>query len=224
MGCASIREPGIEERCIIQAENGLGFNKINVNEIDTIFRKYSSNGVITQSQLIHISNTLNFKILNTGNHSQIQSFFMNLRSEDGTYELKDLLLIGIMLGRGKSSTKAMLIYEAFDTSLTHQLDIQDVQKEILTRMIYHSSHTLPELVSSEIAFPDAEVKILKYKKKLFEMVEPAITQISSKLLIRGKVISQDTFVETFSGFYYGELVNSSGLRRYLLDLRVNRIN
>lgn len=219
MGCVGTRELGMEEKCIVNSERGLGFYNVKAEELDAAFRKYNSNGYMTQSQLIHISNKFNIRILNYGNHMHIQSFFSSLKANESNYNLKDMLLIAIMLGKGSSETKAKLIYEIFDTEYSHQLTIQVVKKEILTRMVVHSSRTLPNLVCSEMAEPELEMKIHKFKSKFEDFVEIAISELALKLTVRGKIISEDTFVEVFSTYYNGELVNPSGIRKFLLSLR-----
>ena len=218
MGCAGSREQDIEERHIIHAEQGLNFYSLKAVDLDSAFRKYNSNGYLSQSQLIHLSNKLNFKILNYGRNMHIQSFFQSIQSNEGNYDIKDLLLIAILLGKGDSAVKARLIYEIFDQHLTHQIDIEVAKKEIITRMINHSTKLLPNLVCSEMAEAEVEMKIHKYKNKILDMISPAIEELTQKLIMRGNVISQDTFVEVFSTLYNGELVTTTGLRKYLQNL------
>ena len=220
MGCANSRDVGVEERCITAAEQGLGFHKINVVDIDNVFRKYSSNGIVTQSQLIYISNSLNFRILNSGIHTHIQLFFQSQKKSEGNYELNDLLLIALMLGKGKPGLKAKLIYEMFDPQLTHQLEISEIKEKIVRKMISLSANALPSLVCSEFALPENEIKVHKYKKKIMDVVELAVEDLINKLLVRGKIISQDTFVEIFSTYLDGQLVTPTGIRKLLFDLRL----
>ena len=219
MGCASSREQGIEERQITLAEQGLNFYGVKVVDLDSVFRKYNSNGYLSQSQLIHVSNQLNFRILNYGQNMNIQGFFQSIKTKRSDYDIKDLLLIAILLGKGSADVKARLIYEIFDEHLTHQIDIEEVKSEIISRMINHSVKTLPNLVCTQMTEADVEMKILKYKNKLLDMFSAAIEDLAKKLIIRGNIISQDTFVEVLSTVYNGELVTTGGLRRFLQSLR-----
>ena len=219
MGCASSRDLGEEERYIMFAEEGLRFHKLDAIDIDSAFRKYNNKGFITQSQLIYLSETLEFLILNCGPHGHIQNFFHSIATKEGTYDMKDILLVAILLSKGKSSIKAKLIYEIFDPCFTHQIDINEVKSEILFRMIDHSSRTLFNLVCSEMVKIETEGKIYKYKRKLKDSFEIALNDLASRLTIRGNIISQDTFVEVFSSYNNGELVTPTGIRKYLLMLR-----
>jgi hypothetical protein len=219
MGCASSRELGVEEKAIVYAEGGLNFSKISAVEVDTVFRRNNCNGVIMQAHLIQMSNQLGFRILNSGCHMHVQGFYQTLKSAQGTYSIKDLLLLAILLSKGRADTKSRLIYEVFDPLCTHQLDISEVKKEILIRMLTLAANNLPKLVCSEQVASEAEMKIHKYIAKLLDTVDLALEQICEMLTIRGKIISQDTFVEVFSNFQYGQLVTTTGLRTFLLDTR-----
>ena len=104
MGCTSGREVGAEESLILYAESGLNFAVIDVETLDITFRKYHCNGIMNQSQLIQTSQQLNFRILNVNDHRNIQKFYNTLKQKEG-YHLKDLLLISILLGKGKVNKK-----------------------------------------------------------------------------------------------------------------------
>ena len=216
MGCASSREQNIEESVIVQAEHVLRFTYLNVLDIDAAFRKYNCNGEVMQSHLIQTSKQLGFRIMNTADHMQIQQFYTSIRSEAGGYLLKDILLIAILLGRGKPEEKAKLVYEIFDTKCTHQLDIKDVSNEIVMRILSHCCKTLPELVEPAHIPAEHHMKLHRYRQKLVSSIGLAAEELNQKLVIRGKIISLDTFVEVFS---QPSLATPSGIRQFVIEHR-----
>jgi hypothetical protein len=216
MGCASGREVCKEEHLIVQSEQMLKLNYVSVIDIDVAFRKYNRNGDILQSHLIQISNTLGFRYLNTPFNTKIQYFYSCIKNDSGSYPLKDLLLIAILLGKGKPSVKANLIYEIYDEYCTHQLDIDFVMTEIVERILKHSCITLLELVDPRSLHVEVNEKLQRYKKKLESVVGVATQEIRDHLVVRGNVISLDTFVEVFSNPIYS---SSTSIRQHLISLR-----
>jgi hypothetical protein len=216
MGCGNSREVGVEESILVYAEGCLNLSKIDVDLLDISFRKYNHNGVVNQSQLIQISQNLGFRILNNKIHINIQRFFKALHQDKG-YQLKDLLLICILLGKGKVKKKSSLIYEIFDEHFSHQLEIETIKKELLERMFRHSISTLPLLVVDSQLSSEDRSKHFRRLKKLSEVVPFACETLARSLCIRGKIISVETFNEVFSE--NPSLVTPSGLRNYLEKAR-----
>lgn len=217
MGCTSGREVGVEESLILYAESGLNFTSIDVETLDITFRKYHCNGIMNQSQLIQISQQLNFRILNVSDHHNIQRFYKSLRKNEG-YHLKDLLLISILLGKGKVNKKARLIYEIFDEHFSHQLEYSIVKTEIILRMLNHSVNTLPLLVNDRVLEADIRTKLERKLKKLNEVIPFACESLAKQFCIRGNIISVGTFVEVLCE--QPKLLCPMGIRKYLEESRI----
>jgi hypothetical protein len=217
MGCTSGREVGAEESLILYAESGLNFTAIDVETLDITFRKYHCNGIMNQSQLIQISQQLNFPILNVNEHRNIQKFYNSLKQKEG-YPLKDLLLISILLGKGKLNKKARLIYEIFDEHFSHQLEYEIVKNEIVYRMLNHCVNTLPLLVYDRFLEADVRSKLERRIRKLNEVIPFACEHLAKQFCIRGNVISVGTFVEVLCE--QPKLVSPMGIRRYLEESRI----
>ena len=212
MGCGNSREIGVEESVILYAESGLNLSKIDVDLLDISFRKYNHNGLVNQSQLIQISQNLGFRILNNKFHKNIQRFFNSLLNEN-SYKLKDILLICIILGKGKANKKSRLIYEIFDEGYSHQLEIEVIKKDLLERMFRHVATTLPALVDDSKLTVEERHKHFRRLKKLNEVIPFASETLARALCVRGKVISVGTFIEVFNE--QPQLITSTGLRSYL---------
>ena len=219
MGCVEPKFIDSEEISIVRAEQCLGFQNHTSKEVDSTIRKYSSNGFLNQSQFAKVAEILEISILNTPSNNQIQGFFRKIMTKSEQYPLKDLLVIGILLSEGTAHEKSKLIYEIFDDDLTNSLDLLQVKEKILKNLVYHSSVTLPSLLTTEQIHGTT---LLKTKKYLDEIHSIANVSISKTANIFGlvNVISQEAFSETFTNILNGSLTNSSGWRRFMAETYV----
>ena len=114
MGCFESRLDA--EEALENAEKNLGFFDKPVELINTTIRKYSHKSKLNQAQLERISNQLSLTIFPA--NICVQAFLNYLKKSDNTYSLKELLVIGILLGKGPINEKAGLLYSVFDDFLS----------------------------------------------------------------------------------------------------------
>lgn len=216
MGCAETKSITNEEQALIEAEKCLGFELKSAKEVDSVMRKYSSNGYINESQLQKISEILEINIVNTGSNGHIQDFFKKLRNKSDLYQLKDLLIIGILLSDGETTEKSQLIYEAFDEDLSNNMDLYLVKEKIFKTLIYHSAVSLPRLLTSEQLTGTTMLKVQKYLETIVSTTNICISKTANLFGLRN-LITQDTFIDIFAKILNGSLTTTTGWRRYMSD-------
>ena len=220
MGCAETKIIGSEERSVLAAEQGLGFHEQNATRVDSIIRKYSSNGVINHTHLLRIADVLGLNVSNFSPHTKIDDFFRKLLNSDGFYPLKDLLVIGILLSAGTADEKSRLIYQIYDENLTNSLPVASVQNLILKDLAHHSSQSLPLLVTNDQTPFSNTLKNEKYMSDLASISAAATTKVFSNFMSL-TFVNEQKFTETFSRISEGALTTSTGWRGYLVETLVS---
>ncbi|CAG9324452.1 unnamed protein product [Blepharisma stoltei] len=222
MGCAKSRPRSSEEVIISLAEEGLGFQDLNVNLIDNTFRKFSHMGRINQTQLKRIAKQLKINIVDYGPHTKINEMFYNLRKQEGEYFLKDLLIIGILLGKGSHQEKASLLFQVFDEISEGAIEVSRIRNQILKSMFEHCVNSLGNLVTPAQCSESLELKNKKYLDELRQIEADAIKKISDGLIADKtlKVIDEAEFVRAMCEFEMGNLLSSAGFRMYFKEVFV----
>lgn len=216
MGCIEAKNSS-EETSILEAERVLNFHKQKSYKVDSIIRKFSLNGKVNSVQLSRIADHLNLQIYNTPPFMRIQDFYDKLKDTSGNYDIKDLLIIGILLSDGEPCTKAALLYQVFDEELTGHMDSMKVRRQLLEKVATYSCSTLPRLVSPEQSPTVNVIKNDKYIKDMMDIKDTCIASICERLCTNGPDITEITFTEVFRTFQHGLLTSSSGWRTFLTE-------
>jgi hypothetical protein len=212
MGCTEARNLS-EETSVIEAEKGLRFHLQPAVRVDSIIRKFSANGKINKAQFEKISQILDLRIKNDFENTKIEETLNKLMTPEGYYDIKDWLVIGILLSEGQPGIKAALLYQVFDEDLTNSIGISRIQKEVLIKIIDHSYQTLPMLVTPKQGY----IKNEKYVSNMAEAKSLCIDSIGQRLSTNGPNVSETTFVEVFRTLFQGALTTSTGWRKFLID-------
>lgn len=216
MGCIEVKNNS-EEELIQEAERVLNFHKQKSVQVDSVIRKFSLNGQVTPVQLTRISNHLRLQTKNLFPFIKIDEFYGKLRDINGNYDLKDLLVIGILLSDGESSTKAGLLYQIFDEELTGHMNLSKVKSQLLYKLATHSCSSLPKLVSPRQASNVNMEKIEKYSDCLIEKKDSCINSVAERLALNGNDVTEITFTEVFRTYRQGKLTSSVGWRTFLYE-------
>ena len=218
MGCGESRQKPSEERAIILAESGLGFNLSESSKLDMLVRKNSHNGTVNPSQLQRISNALKVQTKDYGNYVKITSFYSKLKGESGDIPVRDLLVIGILLSLGSPSAKARLLFQIFDEDATERLTIDQVRGEMFKLIIKHAVG-LGFLVANGHNPYSNELKISAFSDNLKSVETEAINRLVEKLNTRGNnYIQESNFVSSFANMLEGSLTTATGWRCYLHEV------
>ncbi|OMJ95017.1 hypothetical protein SteCoe_1715 [Stentor coeruleus] len=216
MGCIEVKNKS-EEILIQEAEHVLNLKKQKSIQVDSVIRKFSLNGQVTSVQLNRISSHLKLQTKNLFPFIKIDEFYGKLRDINGNYDLKDLLVIGILLSDGESSTKAGLLYQIFDEELTGHMSLSKVKNQLLYKLVIHSCSSLPKLVSPRQASNVNLEKIEKYSDCLIEKKDTCINSVAERLAVNGNDVTEITFTEVFRTFRQGKLTSSVGWRAFLYE-------
>jgi hypothetical protein len=219
MGCTETKQIGSEERSVIAAEEGLGLYANTASRVDSIIRKYSSNSLINHTHLTRIAEVLNLTIINTAPHTRVEEFFRKIANKDGFYNLKDLLIIGILLSEGEKDEKARLIYQIYDENLTDSIPLSDIKNKMLMDLAGHSAKNLPVLVTNEQTPFSNVLKNEKYMQDLESILINVVNKVSA-LFGNVENLNEKKFVEIFSSLVGGSLVTGSGWRIFMMEVFV----
>ena len=200
MGCFESRLDA--EEALENAEKNLGFFDKPVELINTTIRKYSHKSKVNQAQLERISNQLSLTILPA--NICVQAFLNYLKKSDNTYSLKELLVIGILLGKGPINEKAGLLYSVFDDFLEDSIERTRITGEVLKTISRISLEAMPNLVSTD------KYLFLELSQKQPKVIKSIIDRFPQSLI----VISEKQFVDIMCFIENGKLLSTKGWRDY----------
>lgn len=218
MGCTETRPESNEENGIIFAEKGLGFHLRKASKIDAVFRKYANNEKLNEDQLSKAVFCLKCTMQNYGKFRYITEMYSKLKREDGDYDLKDLLVIGILLGEGSKEEKARLLYQVFDETSENAILKDKMRSDILEKICFHSTSTLGGLYCNDVYSGSNELRNLKYISDLMVVREIGIKQITDEMCDFSIVVSEERFIKFMSTFMNGALLAPTGWRGYMRDV------
>jgi len=217
MGCADSRLQGnSSEIAITFAEKGLRIDRLFVFLMDEKLRKYSDLGYLNQRQLEHLAKKCDFRIKNYENHPKIESFFNTLKTqEDGKYELRTIIVLFILLGRGDNQTKAKLLFEAFDPSFSKILSVSVLKQ--MFESIFYLSLTLGKLVVATQTPHSHGSRNDDYLHNLSYGKDPASDEFLNAIMKdnSSQQIDRKHFIKQIIKFENGNLLSSLGTRTYL---------
>ena len=214
MGCVSTRERlGREEQAIMLMENQLEYFKNNSAMVDGVIRKYSTDGMINQSQWEDICTSLEIKVKNSSMCPLVEEFYGKLL-ENGVYRTQDLLIIGILMSNGLARQKARLLFEIYDKDCTEQLSREGLEN-VLERITWVSIRLLPKLVENSTNPPISSMKTKAYAKKLLGRVKEANKNLLSYILGDDESITVEKFSRIFDNDEKGKILTPHGFRNYV---------
>lgn len=115
MGCAGSRDDiSKDENRIISMESQLNYANSDCRTVDFYHRKYSYMGEINYDQWMDIAKFLNLNIENSRNNPRVKEMIGSFRNENGNYQWRKLTIFGILLSKGHSNEKAILLFQLFD--------------------------------------------------------------------------------------------------------------
>ena len=199
MGCIETRIESEENLGL--AERRMGFSSVSADFINTIMRKYSYKGKINQAQLQKINSQLKLRIFPL--KYSIQVFLNSMRKADHTFSLKEMLVLGILLGAGTNMEKASLIYRVFDEILEDSIEKIRISDEVLMTISRISTDFTPNLVTKDAYFLE-----------MLEKQQKVINSIMEKFPVGVLAMNEKEFIEWMSSLENGSLMTSVGWREY----------
>ncbi|CAG9317757.1 unnamed protein product [Blepharisma stoltei] len=220
MGCIEARPSNSEEFAIENAELGLCFDKVNPLQVDLVLRKFSYNNKLNQGQLERTSGILGFRICNYGLNLKISDLWNKLRSRDGDINLEDVLIIGILLSKGKPEIKARLFFQIFDVGSQNIIEI-DIIREKIEKIIDISLETLGRLVVTGQSIHSNEIKNRMYIEELKKAKRYCVDEVTGWF---GENANEESWINTICNYEKGALLEARGWRNFLKRLADEKIN
>lgn len=190
---------------MINIEKSLNFHKCHVMRIDLILRKYSYSYKLNKNQLEDAAEELDLRLQSSSRYQGITEFYETVSYLRG-YDLKVLLLLGVFLGVGDPSEKALVLFQIYDMHSSHSLDIHDFV-EMMNKVADLLSEKMEVLVNT-VKYP----RITGYLHRCSTVRESLIDKIAQELYQEACYVKMGTFIEFFSTPPYEKFLSSSGLR------------
>ncbi|OMJ92773.1 hypothetical protein SteCoe_4407 [Stentor coeruleus] len=207
MGCVENHlEYPVEELELIKKEMKLPYGIELPSKIDIVHRKYSLGNKINKNQWEQIKLALNFPT----DFSPYENFY-NSFCDDNHYQLRSLIILGILLSYGNFTDKAQLLFEIMDSESHKVLKRTDIES-LVSEMVDISVNKIRLLVED-----DSKVK--KYIKSLKSVKEKG-KKIMLMRFCKSKMqnITKDEFVNRFYKEKCVKLLTARGIRNFLYDL------
>jgi hypothetical protein len=197
--CGTESQPAIsaEEKTLTEASNALGYQNHMVLHLDCQLKRVARKGRITPAQLERFASTVGLDFSNSG-------CFTKLIDETG-YNLETLAVLGVLLGTGTLTQKAVLLFEQFDQEATMSIS-PDRVKHLLETIATLSVDCLPHLVELS---PDLQAYCAEAARGLDDLVERTVASMCG-----GTAINQETFVQGM--LRYQGWLNPTTVREALL--------
>lgn len=184
MGCACSRDEATEEDKLVHAEEQLPFSNHKTKYLSVLYSKYAK----SKKELSSIDLSSILADLCGKSPQNFNNFFENFKNSDGTYSLKALLVLSIMVSNGSSNEKANLIFEFFE-NLENKKVTREILSEIISIMLEIAVDKLPLLAPS-----------MSIQSKVFDYV--------NNTLKRNKILTQEELLKEFEA-KKGEIIPSA---------------
>jgi Ca2+-binding EF-hand superfamily protein len=214
MGCITSRNDiSPEETVVMDFETLLGYSTLSPSHLDKIHRKYSYNGKISDNQWKDICYTLNLAPNKIEASQHISNYYDKYRTEDNSFALNELLVLGILLSKGRPGEKAKLLFEVFDENASGGLGLGQIH-ELLSVMVKVALELNPQVVVKDGVSDVGAQDLMKYFEKLNKGKEVAIEMAEKEILGKDGMVKSMEFVKALSG-KMSYFVSPHGIRKYV---------
>ncbi|OMJ66249.1 hypothetical protein SteCoe_36971 [Stentor coeruleus] len=217
MGCCSEKMKSVknkfkqialseEETIITMKEKLLPFSTINIQELDTVIRSNSSNGVLSTAQLRKAMTELNFDIETfTLPQDHIQILLKLLQNPQRLYDVKTVMLFGVLLCAGEPLDKSQILYSLYDINNTYCLQEPEI-REMISELIDISVDKIPRIAIDNSAEPEnftiSEKHLLEYINTLLNKKDEFLSQVIEVLFAGKKIMRKTEFIKCISDDHF----------------------
>lgn len=215
MGCICVRESILpQEEAITLMESQLEYFKNSCIQVDYTMRKYSFSSIINPTQWADICENLELKIENNLVSPKVESFYASLQLQNGCFELKILLILGIFLSNGMSRQKARLLFEVYDEKKTDSLgkpeisELLDIIKDIIV-------DKLPLLVHNSTNPPSSSQNVVRYAQRISTAYSVGKDKLVDMIFGDKSKVDVKDFALLFDNEEIGRILTPYGFRMFL---------
>lgn len=214
MGCTWNRHDlSQEEQSILHEETILGYGRHQSVYIDMILRKHSHLAKLNKKQFNQAANHLKLKVCEFERHTKICDFYSSFQHLQD-YDLKMMLVLGILHGQGKLEDKAKLLFEIYDVNGNEETD----KKHLYDMLIDMSTVAIDKVAILVVDNPGcSEYKVKQYLSHCNSVKIKNIDKVISQILVGRTSISKSKFVDKMMVIEKGQLLSTHGLRKFLYE-------
>ncbi|OMJ87860.1 hypothetical protein SteCoe_10346 [Stentor coeruleus] len=214
MGCFTSRNDITpEETAVMDFESLLGYSDLSPSHLDKIHRKYSYNGKISENQWKDICDTLKLAPSKIEASQHINNYYDKYRSGENAFALNELLVLGILLSKGKPGEKAKLLFEVYDEKGLGELDLSQIH-DLLSVMVKIAIELNPQVVVKDGVNGVSIQDLTKYFEKLNKGKGVAIGMAEMEILNKNGSVKSTEFVKMLNG-KMSYFVSPHGIRKYV---------
>lgn len=225
MGCITSRNDiSPEEDVVMDFETLLGYSALSPSHLDKIHRKYSYNGKISDNQWKDICYTLKLAPNKIEASQHINNYYDKYRTGENSFALNELLVLGILLSKGRPGEKAKLLFEVFDENGSGVLELSQIH-DLLSVMVKVAIELNPQVVVKDGVNNVGVQELTKYFEKLDKGKGLAIEMAEKEIMNKDGNVKSSEFVKALTG-NMSYFVSPHGIRKYVklqLSDRSNRI-
>lgn len=214
MGCTwSRHDLSLEEQSLLHEETVLGYGRHDSVYIDMILRKHSHLGKLNKKQFNQAANSLKLKVCDFERHSKVCDFYTSFQNLQD-YDLKMMLVLGILHGIGKPEEKAKLLFEVYDVNGNEEIEKKHLN-DMLTEMC---TVALDKVAILAVDSPScSEYKVKQYLAHCDSVKTKNIVKIISQILIGRTSIAKSKFIDKMIIIEKGKLLSAHGIRSFLYE-------
>ena len=217
MGCLNSRNPldNTEEESKIEIfENSLMFRKLNVFDVDRTFHRFSTNGIMSNSQMSRAFDQLNLPL------SKFDTFY-NKFLNNGSFNMRRLICLGILLCNSGHEDKLKVLFQCYDDDLSDTLSPSEL-KVMFEDLTIISCEFIP---SYALSLFSNESNLYNYNKHVNELRKSIASQICNFLTEDKKMIKFSDLLKSYlEDEGTGSILNSGKMRTYCIKIRSTIIN
>ena len=219
MGCKESKGTiSEEEKLITKTEDAMGIHAVDSQQGIFQLKTHSHNHKFSQIQLKQAFGKLNLELTNFDNIDSSEAKFYNKLKEDRAYNERDFVMLLIILGSGKKTDKAHMIFEEWDIDINKKLTREEMAEITGTLNNIFVDGTVELSIALE-ADETNRALLEKYRDALNVRLEIAAETLSAIVFPNEGVVevSEAQFIEVL-GKNRPNLLTSFGYRKFISEL------
>jgi hypothetical protein len=222
MGCTLVPSKISEEEAIVKAEQALNFHIQSSTNLDLVFRKYSNNYKLNHLQFTRAAENLGLQICNISQYTNISLTFNRLKDPDDHYNLQDLIMISVLLGKDSLYDKAQILYQSLDKELLGYLTVAQVTG-LVWNILKVSIDVMGGLVCDGQTPYTSEFRVNKYLYQLNIVKKDVAKSLIEFIMIGHEKVKETCFIERLVFYKEGKFLNSAWVRQEIYNYYLAKI-
>lgn len=219
MGCNDSRSEFSEEETIItRLEETIGFKNVESAHADANFHRFSISLQLNSTQFLAATREIQLNMKDFGLiENPLTKFYGNFKKKNGHYDTRKLSALGVILGKGRTSEKASILFKNYDFLISNSLDSIEM-KELITDILNISLIIIPNYALDIMKDDSKKVEISKYNKKLAAVL-PALLKFYDYILLSDPTtdLQLDVFLKLFKSKEISMLASATKLRTFAIE-------